>query len=102
MIAKNTLLVSGVLIFVSCAQEKTVREPRVYSIEQFYGNTAVTGGTFSPDGSKILVSTNATGIFNAVALPVDGSAPVQLTHSTDESIFAVSYMPDGERILYQA
>jgi dipeptidyl aminopeptidase/acylaminoacyl peptidase len=76
--------------------------PQKYSIEQFYQNTNVIGGSFSPDGSKILVSTNATGIYNAAALPTDGSDPIVLTQSTEESVFAISYLQDGERILFSA
>jgi dipeptidyl aminopeptidase/acylaminoacyl peptidase len=73
-----------------------------YTIEQFMGNTSVAGLAFSPDGSKVLVSTDASGIFNAYAYPVDGGAPAQLTDSTTDAVFAVGYMPDGERILYAA
>ena len=73
-----------------------------YTIEQFMGNTSVAGLSFSPDGSKVLVSTDASGIFNAYAYPVDGGEPTQLTDSTTDAVFAVGYMPDGERILYAA
>lgn len=73
-----------------------------YTIEQFMGNTSVAGLSFSPDGSRVLVSSDATGIFNAYAYPVDGGEPEQLTDSTTDAVFAVSYMPDGERILYAA
>ncbi len=73
-----------------------------YPIEDFLDTITITGGSFSPDGTKLLVSTDQSGIFNAFALPVDGSAPVQLTESTTDSIFAVSYFPDDERFIYQA
>ena len=73
-----------------------------YTIEQFMGNTSVSGLSFAPDGSKVLLSMDTTGIFNAYALPVDGSEPVQLTDSTTDAVYAVSYMPDGSGILYQA
>ena len=35
-----------------------------YTIEQFMDNEAVRGGSFSPDNSNLLVSSNRTGIFN--------------------------------------
>lgn len=73
-----------------------------YSIEQFMGNTSVSGLAFAPDGSKVLLSTDATGIFNAFDYPVDGGEPVQLTDSTTDAVFAVSYMPDGSGILFQS
>jgi dipeptidyl aminopeptidase/acylaminoacyl peptidase len=78
------------------------REVAEYSIEDFMGTTSYRGASFSPDKSKILVSSDETGILNAFALPVDGSDPVRLTDSTVESIFAVSYFPGDERFLYSA
>jgi dipeptidyl aminopeptidase/acylaminoacyl peptidase len=73
-----------------------------YTIDQFLETTAVFGGSFSPDESKILVSSNETGIFNAYAIPVDGSDPTQLTNSTTESIRVAGYFPDDERFAYMA
>jgi dipeptidyl aminopeptidase/acylaminoacyl peptidase len=73
-----------------------------YTIDQFMENTSLRGLSFSPDGSKILVSTDETGVFNAYALPVDGGEPVQLTESTTDPVFVVSYMNDGESILYSS
>jgi Tol biopolymer transport system component len=35
-------------------------------------------------------------------MQLDGSTPVQLTHSTDESVFVVSWFPKDDRILYTA
>ncbi|MEO1434787.1 MAG: alpha/beta fold hydrolase, partial [Bacteroidota bacterium] len=80
----------------------TARTVKSYTIEQFYENTNIGGGSFSPDGSKLLCSSNATGIYNAVALPVDGSAPIALTSSDKESIFASSYFPNDERFLFSS
>ena len=73
-----------------------------YTIDQFMENTSLGGLSFSPDGSKLLVSSDATGVFNAYAYPVDGGEPEQLTDSTTDPIRVVSYMPDGERILYSS
>lgn len=85
----------------SAKKEKTRTIAR-YSIEQFYKNKAVYGGSFSFDESKILVTSNETGIFNLYSLPVDGSAGTQITNSTEESFFAISWFPDDDRILYSA
>ena len=52
--------------------------------------------------SRLLVTSNETGIYNVFALPVDGSEPHQLTHSEKESFFAVSYFPNDDRILFHA
>lgn len=76
------------------------REVPQYTIEEFLKTTNYSGASFSPDNSKILVSSNETGIFNAYAIPIDGGEPVQLTHSTDNSIFVRGYFPNDQRFLY--
>ena len=77
-----------------------MRQVAQYTIEDFLGTVSYSGASFSPDNSKILVSSNESGIYNAYALPVDGSAPIQLTNSTDDYVFAMGYFPNDERFLY--
>lgn len=50
----------------------------------------------------LLVSNDETGIFNAWEIPVDGSSPRQLTSSSTNSVFAISYLPADNRILYRS
>ena len=76
------------------------RQVKQYTIDEFLGTTNYTGASFSPAGDKLLVSSNETGIYNAYAIPVDGDEPVQLTSSTGDAIFAVSYFPEDERFIY--
>lgn len=83
-------------------ETKTVREVNKYTIGQFYDNLEIYGGSFSPDETSLLVTSNKTGIFNAFDLPVDGSGMQQLTFSGEESVFAISYFPEDERILYSS
>ncbi|MEJ2311325.1 MAG: S9 family peptidase [Gemmatimonadales bacterium] len=71
-----------------------------YSIEQFLASTNLFGSSFSPTDDKILVSSDETGIYNAYAIPVDGSPSVQLTHSTDDAVRVAGYFPTDERFLY--
>ena len=71
-----------------------------YSIEDFLDTTTIRGASFSPDGAKILVSSDESGIFNAYALPVDGSDAVQLTTSDDDAIYGYAYFPEDERFIY--
>jgi len=64
-----------------------------YSAEAFfestsYGLVGSAAHTFSPDGRSLLMSSDATGVFNAYRLPVDGSAAEQLTASDDNAVFA--------------
>src|SRR6201999_3178243 len=56
--------------------------------------------SFSSDEKAILFSSNKTGIWNAYTVAVTGGAESQLTNSTKESTYAVSYFPTDHRILY--
>jgi dipeptidyl aminopeptidase/acylaminoacyl peptidase len=98
----SILILSALVGCESKVTKKEKREIQSYSIEQFYENENIFAGGFSPDETKIITSSNRTGVYNVFALPVDGSDPVQLTNSTTESIFAISYFPHDERILYSS
>jgi len=99
---KKLIFILPAFLLFACSSEEENREVPSYSIEDLYDNTSVSGGYFSPDGSKLLVSSNETGIYNAFAYAADGSSKEQLTHSEDESIFAVTYFPENERFLYHS
>jgi len=71
-----------------------------YTIEDFLATTNMNGADFSPDGTKILVSSDATGVFNAYTVPVAGGAPVQMTTSTTNAVFARAFFPFDDRFLY--
>jgi len=73
-----------------------------YDPRTFFETTSVFGASFSPDESRLLITSDKTGIFNAYAMPVDGGAPTQLTFSEDDAAFGVSYFPNDERILVSA
>jgi len=88
----------------AAAPEPEPAIPR-YSTETFYETTTYalppgSGYAFSPDGGKLLISSDRTGVFNAYALPVAGGDPEPLTTSTDNAMFAVSWFPEDERILF--
>jgi dipeptidyl aminopeptidase/acylaminoacyl peptidase len=48
------------------------------------------------------VSSNKSGIWNAYAVPATGGEPQPLTQSTTNSVFALSYFPGDERLLYSS
>lgn len=75
---------------------------RQYSIQQFLENTSFSENSFSPDGSKILVSSDQNGIDNAVAIDRETGNHIALTSSSDNSIKVVSYFPADERFLFLA
>lgn len=58
------------------------------------------GASFSADEKRILFSSNASGIFNAYTIPVDGGTPESLTRSAVESTFSVSFFPHDDRVLF--
>jgi len=84
------------------AQQKKAAPPPVkeYTIEQFMNTVRIGGSSFSSDEKSILFHNNKSGIFNVYSVPVSGGAPTQLTNSTKESTFAVSYFPTDSRFLY--
>ena len=93
------VLVGGPVLI---AQETATEDVKQYTIEQFLKTVNYRGASFSPDNSKLLVSNDSTGVFNAYAIPVDGGEPQQLTESTTDTISAISYFPNDERFLYTA
>ena len=72
-----------------------------YTIEQFMATTRLGGASFSSDEKWILFHSNKSGIFNVYSMPVTGGEAKQLTNSTKESTFAVSYFPADGRFLYR-
>jgi dipeptidyl aminopeptidase/acylaminoacyl peptidase len=81
--------------------EKTFK-PTQYSVADFYANKDYFGASFSPDQQRILVGSNASGIWNAYAVPVAGGALEPLTKSTSNSIFPISYFPNDGRVIYSS
>jgi dipeptidyl aminopeptidase/acylaminoacyl peptidase len=73
---------------------------RQYTIEQFMDTVRIGGGSFSFDEKQILFHNNKTGIFNVYTVAVSSGEPKQLTNSTKESTFAVSYLPSDARFIY--
>jgi prolyl oligopeptidase len=78
-----------------------VELPR-YDARTFYETTSLRGASFSHDESKVLLSTDASGVFNVYAQPLAGDEPIQLTHSSTDAHMAVSYFPADDRFLTRA
>src|SRR3954452_21018547 len=66
-----------------------------YDAATLFKNVGVVAAGFSRDGSKALVSTDASGVYNLYAIPTAGGEPERLTTS-GESQFAVSYFPGDD------
>ncbi len=93
-----------IALFCSCAEapKEETYVPQQYSIEQFYQNTRIGGGAFSNDETKFLVHSDESGIFNLYEISVTDGSKTQVTNSTEESFFAVDYVPGTGQILYSA
>ncbi len=80
---------------------------KTYDAETFYANTAYSlsqdsARTFSPNGKKVLITSNASGVLNTYSLNLETGEQTQLTKSTTNPNVAVSYFGDGNRILFSA
>jgi len=98
---EKRILLAVALVW-SLALAGQAREIKKYTIEQFLNTTSISGSSFSHDEKLILFSSNRTGIYNAYTIPVTGGTPTQLTNSTTDSIFALSFFPQDNRILYRS
>jgi len=78
---------------------QTTTQPKQYTIEQFLNTTSITGASFSADETRLLFSSNKTGIWNAYTMPVGGGSWTPITSSTTDSTYGVSFFPNDDRIL---
>lgn len=78
------------------------REVKQYDIDTLLSNLRLSSSDLSPDGSKVLYSSNQTGVINLYEVPVAGGEPVALTTSTTDSLYALGYFPKDGRVLYTA
>lgn len=103
---KKITVLAFLVLLGSCKKETETKKAALnlkeYTIEQFMDNEAVGGGSFSPDKSKLLVSSNRSGIYNMYTVSTSGGNFTPITASDSSSIFAISYFPNDERMLYIA
>lgn len=76
----------------------------VYDAEVFFETVTYRlshagGHAFSPDGKRLLVNSDTTGVTNAYAVTLDGEKFEPLSDSENNAIYAVSWFPDDERVL---
>jgi dipeptidyl aminopeptidase/acylaminoacyl peptidase len=101
---KISLAAALLFLVLSCGdkeKEPDTREIGTYTIAQFMDNEAVFGSGFSPDNSKVLVTSNRSGIYNMYTLPSEGGEMTPLTASDSSSVYSISYFPNDERILFR-
>ncbi|MHA7864601.1 S9 family peptidase [Flagellimonas marinaquae] len=102
---KKLLVIALIAGVWACKEEK--KEPSIaetmktYTISQMMDNESIAGGSFSPDKSKLLVSSNRSGIYNMYTIPTSGGEMMPVTQSDSSSVFAISYFPKDERMLFR-
>ena len=94
------------LLLIACNNEpkedgKTVKNLKEYSINQFMDNESVNGGSFSSDKSKLLVTSNRTGVYNMYTVSTKTGEFIPESKSDTSSVFAISYFPNDDRILFR-
>ncbi|MEM6685215.1 MAG: alpha/beta fold hydrolase [Bacteroidota bacterium] len=100
---KKISLICGIcFLFFACKKETPVQTTvKKYTIEQIMDNERVTSGSLSADNSKLLISSNRSGIYNMYTIPTDGGEYTPITQSDSVSVFAISFFPKDDRILYR-
>lgn len=73
-----------------------------YTIEQLMNADSIAGLSWSPDDSKIIFTSNRTGIANIYEMPSGGGTPTPLTNSVKETVNSIGYFPNDERILFSS
>lgn len=87
---RTLTFIAVLLVMAACTRtEKKTHEQ--YTIEQFYQNTKIGGGAFSEDESKLLVSSNESGIFNLYEIDqLFSDINAFVTGDIDKGLFIVS------------
>jgi dipeptidyl aminopeptidase/acylaminoacyl peptidase len=87
--------------------EQTAIDVEKYSAEAFFATTTYflphsAGHAFSPDGSKLLFTSDESGIFNVYVVDLGSNEISALTHSDSNANHVASYFPGDERVLFAA
>ncbi|MDI1255098.1 MAG: S9 family peptidase [Flavobacterium sp.] len=101
------LLFGSILIasFAACKKDNDkaeARMPEQYTAEELFDTKSVYGTGFNADETKILVESNATGIYNVDELTIADTSSVALTKSTKDSFFPNDYLPGSAKFIYNA
>ncbi len=99
-----TLCLSLLLVGACTNQaENTTKEPtapsRLYTMAEFMKTISIGGGSYNHTDTKLLVSSNETGVFNVYELDLATNKRTAVTEG-DDTTFGVSYMPGDDRILF--
>lgn len=94
------------LLLIACKEETKqevaqTREVQQYSIEQFMDNENAFANGYTADKSKVLMTSNRSGIYNMYTVLAAGGELMPITKSDSASIYGISYFPKDDRILFR-
>lgn len=94
------------LFFLGCTSTPDIRQEvktvKNYKAEDFFKTVAYYGARFSNDESRILLTSDKSGVFNVYSVPFTGGSIEQITKSKKSVARAVSYFPNDNRVLYSS
>lgn len=90
----------SLLVGLQAGHADTPHRVPKYDARTFYETTAFAGASFSADESRLLLTSDASGVFNAYAIPVSGGEPQALTTSKKNATLGITYFPHDDRILF--
>jgi hypothetical protein len=90
----------GGLALAAAGQDRDPNGVPKYEARTFYETTTYFGASFSADEKRLLITSDASGVFNAYSVAVEGGEPWALTESKTHAVFAVGYFPHDDPILY--
>lgn len=67
-----------------------------------FGSSSATLGTWSPDGSRIIFSSNESGEYDLYQKPAGGVTPEEVLLKSGDDKVPTSWSPDGRFLLYQS
>ena len=92
---------AAALPFAAGCAPATPEVPR-YDARTFYDTEQVFGASFSADETRLLITSDRTGVMNVYAQPVAGGDAAALTNSEADANLSVRYFPNDDRILFTA
>lgn len=104
---KTSVLLGISLLFFSNSckkdtEKEVVVEVKKYNVNDFFDTKSVGGSGFNADETKVLISSNITGIFNSYEVTIADTLSTALTNSTKESVFSVGYVPRSSNFIYSS
>ncbi|MGD9584431.1 MAG: alpha/beta fold hydrolase [Lysobacterales bacterium] len=84
----------------TAAAPDPARPSRQYSIEEFIDSTSISGAFFSADETRLLFSSNRSGVWNVYSMPITGGEWTPVTKSETDNAYAAGTFPEDDRVLF--